>query len=141
MSRKKLVVFVCIFLLLISIIVLIPVVKQNFLLDKNENNNNKESGNTFFIKNWGNKSHEVTVEVLDSKNISIFNESYISAPKKEYMRKQFPFTLTPKTYIKVTLDSNITKTLMVSNDASDIALDIDIDTHPNDPLSLGISIP
>lgn len=141
MSRKILVIFVCIFLLLISIIVLIPVVKQNILLDKNENNNNKESGNYFFIHNWGNKSHEVTVEVLDSKNTSIFNESYMSAPKKESMRKQFPFTLTSGTYIKATLDNNITKTEMISNDASDLSISIDIEIQPDDPLDIGIAIP
>jgi hypothetical protein len=140
MSKKKLFQVVCICLLLTSIVVLVSFVKHNFLPDKNESDNEKESGNTFFIHNWGNKSHEVTVELLNSKNISIFNESYISAPKKD-MKSQFPITLTPGTYIKVTLDSNITKTQMISGDSSDIVLYIDIDIRPDDPLDLDIAIP
>lgn len=57
------------------------------------------------------------------------------------MRKQFPFTLTSGTYIKATLDNNITKTEMISNDASDLSISIDIEIQPDDPLDIGIAIP
>jgi hypothetical protein len=100
------------------------------------------SSQSFFINNWGNKSHEVTVEAFSSKNISIFNESYVSAPRED-MRSQFPITLAPGTYIEVILDNNITKTQIVSEDfsESDSVLYIDIDRHPDDPLDLGTAIP
>jgi len=137
MQRKKiLIAFVAISLLLVSIIVLTFFVKQNSLLD------NKKIVHSFFIKNRGNKSHEVFIEAFNSKNTSIFNESYISAPKEE-MRGQFPTTLAPGTYIEVTLDNNITKTQIVSMDFSDgdSLLLIDIDMYPNDPLVLGTAVP
>lgn len=100
------------------------------------------SSQSFFIDNWGNKSHEVTVEVLNSKNISIFNKSYISAPK-ETVIIPFPFTLAEGSYIKVTLDSNVTKTEIVSKDFSETssALYIYIDMYPDDPLVLSTAIP
>jgi hypothetical protein len=53
-------------------------VKQNTLLEE------KEKGNSFFIVNGGNTSHEVFVEAFNSKNNSIFNESYISTSWKNY---------------------------------------------------------
>jgi len=134
MSRKKIqIAFVLICLLLVSIIVLTSFVKHNSL-------DEKESGNSFFIINWGNKSHDVTVEVFNSKNTSIFNESYISAPGR-HARNQFPFTLELGTYIEVTLDNNITKTQTISEDASDVILYIDIDRYADDPLVLGIALP
>ena len=120
MSRKKIqIAFVVICLLIVSIIVLTSFVKNNSLFDK------KESGNPFFIKNWGNNNHEVVVEVFNSKKISIFNESYISAPGTD-IKNQFPFTLESGEYIEVTLDNNITKTQTISADASDIILFVDI---------------
>lgn len=135
MSRKKIqIAFVLICLLLVSIIVLTSFVKHYSLLDE------KESGNPFFIINWGNKSHDVTVELFNSKKISTFNKSYISAPGKR-IRDQFPFTLESGTYIEVTLDNNITKTQTISEDASDVVLYIDIDGYTDDPLVLGVAIP
>jgi hypothetical protein len=134
MSKKNQIVFMVICLLLVSIIVLTFFVKQNSLLGE------KEKGNSFFIVNWGNKSHEVFVEVFNSKNNSIFNESYILTPKKT-ISSQFPTKLTPGTYIEVTLDNNITKTQYVSNDASDIVLSVNIDMSPDDPFNLIISVP
>ena len=135
MSRKKIqIAFVVICLLLVSIIVLTSFVRHNSLLDK------KESGNTFIINNMGNKSHEITVEVFDSKNTSIFNESYVLAPGK-YIRSRFPFTLEPGMYIEATLDNNITMNQTVSGDTEDISLHIYIDMYPDDPLVLSIAIP
>ncbi|AAM03938.1 hypothetical protein [Methanosarcina acetivorans] len=135
MSRKKIqITFVIICLLLVSIIIFTSFVKHYSLFDK------KESGNSFFIINWGNKSHEITVEVFNSKKTSIFNESYISDPKKD-IESQFPFRLESGTYIEVTLDNNITKTQIISEDASDVVLYIDIDRYPDDLLVLGIAIP
>ena len=136
MSKKNQIVFVVICLLLVSIIFLIFFVNYNSLLDK------KESGNSFFINNWGNKSHEVSIEVFNSKNTSIFNESYILAPGKT-ISSQFPTTLAPGTYIEVTLDNNITETQTVSEDQSQshVALYIQIDMHPDDPLEMNTAIP
>jgi hypothetical protein len=134
MSKKNKIVIIVICLLLVSIIVLTFFVNHNSLLDK------KESGNSFFIVNLGNESHEVTVEVFNSKNTSLFNESYISAPRKT-ISSQFPTKLTPGTYIEVTLDNNVTKIQTVSNDASDVMLSINIDMSPDNPFYLGLSVP
>lgn len=132
--RRFLIIFVGICLLLVGIIVLPSVIKHYSLPDT------KESGNSFFINNWGNKSHEVTIEIFNSKNTSIFNESYISAPDKN-IRSQFPTKLAPGTYIEVTLDSNITKTQTVSEDLIGLVLYIQIDMVSNDPLILSIALP
>ncbi|HEY3362266.1 MAG TPA: hypothetical protein VGK06_10750 [Methanosarcina sp.] len=97
-----------------------------------------------FIKNWGNKGHEVSLEAFNSKNVSIFNKSYILAPR-ENIKSHFPIILAAGTYIKVTLDSNITKTQIISKDFSEdnsgSALFIDIDIRPDDPLNLGTAVP
>lgn len=97
---------------------------------------------SFFIKNWGNKNHEVSIEAFNSKNVSIFNKSYISAPRQD-MKSQFPITLAPGTYIEVTLDNSIIKTQIISKDFSESnsALYIDIDMYPNDPLALSAAVP
>lgn len=94
---------------------------------------------SFFIYNSGNTNHEVTVEVFDSKNISVFNESYILAPGE---RSKFPITWASGPYMyKVTLDNNTTKTEIVSEDFDMATLYIDIDMYSNDPLILGIAVP
>ena len=138
MVRKFLIIFVGICFLLASIIILNSFVWHNSLIDKEETNN--ESRNSFFIHNWGNKSQEVNVELFNSKNASVFNESYISVPR-ETIESQFPITPVPGVEIKVTLDNNITKTLIVSKDLIGITLYIDIDIMPNDPLILGPALP
>lgn len=133
--RKLLIIFVGICLLLLGIIVLPYVIRHNSLPDKKENNT------LLIIHNQGNTSHEVTVKLFDSKNTSIFNESYILAPRED-IRNQYPVGLVTGTYIEVTLDNNITKTETVSQNLSDIAiLYIDIDVHPDDPLDLSIAVP
>ena len=96
---------------------------------------NSEITNSFFIHNWGNTSHEVTVELFNTENVSVFNESYISVPK-ETIKSQFPITPVTGVEIEVTLDNNITKTLIVSKDLIGLILTIDIDMMPNDPLIL-----
>ncbi|MCC4766395.1 hypothetical protein FXW07_07145 [Methanosarcina sp. DH1] len=118
---------------------------QNTTPTNNSSQNTTPTNNSsqsFFIDNWGNKSHEVTVEVLNLKNISIFNKSYISAPK-ENVKIPFPFTLAQGSCIKVTLDRNVTKTEIVSKDFSETssALYIYIDMHPDDSLVLSTAIP
>lgn len=131
---RRFFILVGICLLLVGIIFLPSVINHYSIYDKNE------SDNSFFINNWGNKSHEVAVEVFNSKNTSKFSESYISAPSK-HTRSQFPFTLESGEYIEVTLDNNITKTENISEDANDVVLYIDIDMSTDDPLVLGIAIP
>ena len=121
--------------LLLFIITLSYFLWHNSLIEANS-----EITNSFFINNWGNTSHEVTIELFNTQNVSVFNESYISIPR-ETIKSQFPITPVPGVEIKVTLDNNITKTLIVSKDLLGLTLSVDIDMVPNDPLILGIALP
>lgn len=122
--------------LVVSIcLVLVIITLSYFLWHSSLIEANSEITNSFFINNWGNTSHEVTVELFNTQNVSVFNESYISVPR-ETIRSQFPITPVPGVEIKVTLDNNITKTLIVSKDLLGLTLSIDIDMMPNDPLIL-----
>jgi hypothetical protein len=133
-------------LLLIVLGALVLSGSYNIKLINNSSRDSIKSTNnlsqSFFIKNWGNKSHEVAVEAFNSKNVSIFNKSYISAPKED-IKSQFPITWAPGTYIKVTLDNSIIKTQIISKDFSESnsALYIDIDMYPDDPLVLSTAVP
>ncbi|MDR7664662.1 hypothetical protein RG963_02440 [Methanosarcina sp. Z-7115] len=138
MSRKKIQIAFVIICLLLVIITLNSFVWHNSFIDKEETNN--ENRSSFFINNWGNTSHEVTVELFNSKNASVFNELYISVPG-ETIESQFPITPVPGVEIKVTLDNSVTKTLIVSKDLIGLTLYIDIDIMPNDPLILGPALP
>lgn len=138
MSRKKIQIAFVIICLLLVIITLNSFVWHNSFIDKEETNN--ENRSSFFIHNWGNTSHEVTVELFNSKNASVFNESYISVPG-ETIESQFLITPVPGVEIKVTLDNSVTKTLIVSKDLIGLTLYIDIDIMPNDPLILGPALP
>lgn len=140
-GKKSLIILAGICLLLVGIVVLNPFTQQTSLIDK-ENNNDIEvnNSNSFFVNNWDNTNHEVTVELLDSKNASVFKESYTSVPG-ESLKEQFPVTMEPGAEIKVTLDNNITKTQTVSEDLIGLALYIDVYMVTSDPLSLTISLP
>jgi hypothetical protein len=140
-GRKFLIIFAGICLLLVSIVILNPFTQQNSLIDK-ENNNNSESdnSNSFLINNWDNTSHEVTVELLNSKNASVFNKSYTTV-HGETIKGQFPVTLESGTEIKVILDNSITKTQIVSEDSTGLVLYIDIYMVTSDPLFLSIALP
>lgn len=142
MSGKKfLIILAGICLLLVGIVVLNPFTQQNSLIDKENNNNDEvDNSNSFFVNNWDNTNHEVTVELLDSKNASVFKESYTSVPG-ESLKEQFPVTLEPGAEIKVTLDNNITKTQTVSEDLIGLVLYIDVYMVTSDPLSLTIALP
>lgn len=142
MSGKKfLIILAGICLLLVGIVVLNPFTQQNSLIDKENNNNDEvDNSNSFFVNNWDNTNHEVTVELLDSKNASVFKESYTSVPG-ESLKEQFPVTLEPGAEIKVTLDNNITKTQTVSEDSIGLVLYIDVYMVTSDPLSLTIALP
>lgn len=127
--------------MLVGIVVLNPFTQQNSLIDKENNNNDEvDNSNSFFVNNWDNTNHEVTVELLDSKNASVFKESYTSVPG-ENLKEQFPVTLEPGAEIKVTLDNNITKTQTVSEDLIGLVLYIDVYMVTSDPLSLTIALP
>lgn len=128
MKRKILITLTVISVLLVGIIAL------NSYISK------KETGNFFSINNWDNTSHEVTVKLFNEKNEYIFNQSYVSAPN-ETIINHFPTKLESGMYIEVTLDNNITKTQIVSNDLTDLALYIYIDKRSNDHLVLGVALP
>lgn len=130
MPRRKFLIISAGICLLLVIITLSYFLWYNSLIEANS-----EITNFFFIHNWGNTSHEVTVELFNTQNTSVFNESYISVPG-ETIKSQFPITPVPGVEIKVTLDNNITKTLIVSKDLIGLTLSIDIDMMPNDPLIL-----
>jgi len=93
--RKFLIIFVGICLLLV-IITLSYFLWHDSLIEANS-----EITNFFFIHNWGNTSHEVTVELFNTQNASVFNESYISVPG-ETIESQFPITPVPGVEIEVT---------------------------------------
>lgn len=95
----------------------------------------------YIINNQGSINHEVTVELFDSKNTSIFSESYMLAPD-EQIKSESNVGLADRTRIEVTLDNNTTETEVVLGDLSDIAiLSIDIDAHHDDSLDLSIAVP
>lgn len=143
-GRKSLIILVGICLLLVGIVVLNPFTQQNSNVDKENNNSNNndevDNSNSFFINNWDNTSHEVTVELLDSKNASVFKESYTSVPG-ENLNYKFPVTLEPGAEIKVTLDNDITKTQTVSEDSTGLILYIDAYMVTSDPLFLSTALP
>jgi len=151
-GKKSIIILAGICLLLVGIAVLNPFTQQNSIIDKennninnniNDNNNNDDkvdNSNSFFINNWDNINHEVTVELLDSKNASVFKESYTSVPG-ETLDNKFPVTLEPGEEIKVTLDNNITKTQIVSEDLEGLVLYIDIDMVDSDPLFVSTAYP
>lgn len=149
MSGKKYFILAGICLLLLVIVVINPFTQQNSPIanensNSNSNSNNNEdqvdNSNSFFINNWDNTSHEVTVELLDSKNASVFKESYTSVPG-ETLNYKFPVTLEPGAEIKVTLDNDITKTETVSEDSTGLALYIDTYMVTSDPLFLSTALP
>ncbi|HIH74392.1 MAG TPA: hypothetical protein HA306_03845 [Methanosarcina sp.] len=134
-KRKFLVISVGIFLLLVGIIVLPSLIRNSLLPDKTENNT------YLIIDNKGNTSHEVTAKLFDSKNTSILNESYILDPG-EKIENYYPVGVVAGTYIEVTLDNNITETLVVPGNLSDLAiLHIEINAYPDDLLDLSIAVP
>ncbi|MCC4768291.1 hypothetical protein FXW07_17235 [Methanosarcina sp. DH1] len=151
-GKKSLIIVAGICLLLVGIIILNPFMQQNSPTNKEENNsenknnseeeNNSESAspNSFFINNWGNANHEVTVELLNSKNNSVFSESYTSVPG-EPIEDQFPVTPVTGGQVVVTLDNNITRTQPVSEDLTDLVLYIDIDMIASSPLDLTTVLP
>ncbi|WP_052721481.1 hypothetical protein [Methanosarcina siciliae] len=109
--------------------------ESNFPSDK------KEGYTLYIINNHGNINHEVTVELFDLKNTSIFNKSYILAPD-EQIKSESSVGLADRTRIEVTLDSNTTETEVVLGDLSDVAiLYIDIDAHRDGSLDLSIAVP
>ena len=157
-GKKSLIIVAGICLLLVGIIILNPFMQQNSPTNKEENNsenknnseyennsedeNNSESAspNSFFINNWGNANHEVNVELLNSKNNSVFSESYTSVPG-ETIEDQFPVTPVTGGQVVVTLDNNITRTQPVSEDLTDLVLYIDIDMIASSPLDITTVLP
>lgn len=69
--------------MLVGIVILNPFMQHNSPTGKEENNveeeNNSESvdPNSFFINNWGNANHEVTVELLNSKKTLLYLANHI----------------------------------------------------------------
>lgn len=151
-GKKSLIIFACICILLVSVVILNPFTQHNSPTGKEENsngekNNNGEensidsdNSNSFFINNWGNANREVNVELLDSKNTSVFSKSYTSVPG-ETIEEKFPVTPAPGEEIVVTLDNNITRTQTVSEDSTGLALYIDVDMVTSDPLGLSVVLP
>ena len=127
-KRKVLVIFLGVCLLLSGLLIL------------NSYIGTKESGNSFYIQNWGNSSHKVTVKLFTERGISIFNQTYVLV-SSETTINHFPIMLEPGMYIEVKLDNNVTKTQVVSRDLIGLVLYIDIDMHSDDPLILGPALP
>ncbi|HII93407.1 MAG TPA: hypothetical protein HA262_14955 [Methanosarcina sp.] len=147
MSGKKiLIIFAGICLLLVSAVILNPSTQHTSLISKEENSSENNSSNerdvynSYFINNWGNANHKVNVELLDSKNNSVFSKSYTSVPG-ESIEKKFPVKPEPGEEIVVTLDNKITKTQAVTEDSTGLSLYVDVDMVTSDPLGLSISLP
>lgn len=147
MSGKKiLVILVGICLLLVSAVILNPSTQHTSLISKEENNsesnnsNERNIFNSFIINNWGNANHKVNVELLDSKNNSVFSKSYTSVPG-ESIEKKFPVTPKSGEKIVVTLDNKITKTQTVAAGSTGLSLYVDVDMVTSDPLGLSIALP
>ncbi|AKJ40083.1 MULTISPECIES: hypothetical protein [Methanosarcina] len=145
-GKKSLIIFAGICILLVGIVILNPFMQHNSPTGKEENNveeeNNSESvdPNSFFINNWGNANHEVTVELLNSKNTSVFSKSYSSVPGKT-IKDKFSITPVPGGEIVVTLDNDITKTQTVSENSTSSILYVDVDMLTSNPLDLSIVLP
>lgn len=144
MPRRSLIIFVGLCILLVSIIFLPSLIRHNLSSDTNKSNlsSDKQEGYTLYIiKNYGNINHEVTVELFNSKNTSIFNESYILAPNKQ-IESESSVGLADGTRIEVTLDNTTTENEFVLGNLSDVAvLYVDIDKYPDDPVNLTIAVP
>lgn len=157
-GKKSLILFAGICLLLVGVVILNPFMQHNSPTGKEESNveeennveeknnveeeNNSESvdPNSFFINNWGNANHEVTVELLNSKNTSVFSKSYTSIPG-ETIKDKFSITPVPGGEVVVTLDNNITRTQTVSENSTSLVLYVDVDMLTSNPLDLSIVLP
>ncbi|WP_462273273.1 hypothetical protein [Methanohalophilus sp.] len=143
MSREKRNIALFIGILLLGLLIASSIFNLPSL---NPIDNPKENDTlTFFLQNWGDTDHEVTVKIFDQKNNSIFNESYVLTPGERIKSPVITSMLGMYRY-EVTLDNNITKTQTAEvRYAEDVSgsdvLFIDIAEQSNDSLHLGIAIP
>ncbi|WP_052722715.1 MULTISPECIES: hypothetical protein [unclassified Methanosarcina] len=109
----------------------------------------------FYVYNNDLQSHEITVEVFDSYNESIFKETYelapeehIAQPKSSWLllRWSMPWSKGKYTYwaegvyeFKVSLDNEITDNCRIlPHPWNSVVIDIDEVKDSNSPISMGI---
>ncbi|WMW26387.1 hypothetical protein RE474_06680 [Methanolobus sediminis] len=107
------------------------------------NTDDSENGTAAFrIKNNDNVIHTITVKLLDSANVSKFNQKYDLAPGENIWPT--PVELKKATYTyEVTLDGNITKRQITGEYPEDLSLEflfIDINGYPEEALELSMTI-
>ena len=98
----------------------------------------------FSIRNKDVHDHEVSVEIFDPENNSIFKESYLLAPEERISSPDTPVELGTYRY-EITLDNKITKTQYARSDyvfdlSSSEFVDIEIVEDQNEPIHIGISV-
>ncbi|MDY0386758.1 MAG: hypothetical protein RBT65_06420 [Methanolobus sp.] len=123
---------------LLAIIFLIYLIQPN--ITNPASNENGTAG--FFIDNHDNVNHTITVKLLDSENISKFDQRYDIAPGERI--RPTPVKLKKATYTyEVTLDNNITKRQITGEYPEDLRLEflfIDINEYPEEALELSMTI-
>ncbi|RNI14114.1 hypothetical protein EFE42_05760 [Methanohalophilus sp. RSK] len=108
------------------------------LSDQTDTTKNENGTLRYFIRNSDNTAHSVTVEILDSQNISRFNKTYNISPNETL--KPTPISLKKDTYLyEITLDNNITKRQITGEYPEDLDLElliIEVNKNPKEPLIL-----
>ena len=103
---------------------------------------NENGTAAFFIGNHDNVNHSITVKLLDSENVSKFNQTYDIAPGERI--RPTPVNLKKATYTyEVTLDNNITKRQITGEYPEDLSLEflfIEINEYPEEALQLSLTI-
>ena len=123
---------------LLAIVFLIYLIQPN--ITNPASNENGTAG--FFIDNHDNVNHTITVKLLDSENVSKFNQTYDIAPGERI--RPTPVNLKKDTYTyEVTLDNNITKRQIAGEYPEDLSLEflfIEINEYPEEALELSLTI-
>ncbi|MDY0386765.1 MAG: hypothetical protein RBT65_06455 [Methanolobus sp.] len=137
MQKRDISAIVVVFILLATVF-LIYLIQPN--ITNPASNENGTAG--FLIKNHDNMNHTITVKLLDSENVSKFNQTYDIAPGERI--KPNPVKLKKATYTyEVILDNNITKRQITGEYPEDLSLEflfIDINEYPEEALKLSMTI-
>lgn len=136
--QKKYISMITVISVLLAIVFLIYLIQPN--ITNPASNENGTAG--FFIDNHDNMNHTITVKLLDSENVSKFDQTYAIASGERI--KPTPVNLKKDTYTyEVTQDNNITKRQITGEYPEDLSLEflfIDINEYPEEALELSMTI-
>ncbi|WP_255336504.1 hypothetical protein [Methanosarcina sp. KYL-1] len=98
----------------------------------------------FYLSNKGIEAHEVTVEILDAENVSIFSETYELDPEEKVHTEGIEVELGTYTYV-LTLDGNVTRTYEAKADyAEDVSsseiLYIEVTDNLSNPFEISVAV-